>query len=600
MAITYHAGRRIQAISADAVTATNFGTIDTTSSPNNTIITFTKSGTFAPTSAFDVEYLVVAGGGSGGDDSGGGGGAGGFRTDTAHGVTAQSYSITVGDGSTVATDDPNVAGGNGADSIFDTITSTGGGGGASNSDGQAGVFGNGKHGGSGGGAGGGGTNTGVHVVGSGNTPSTTPSQGNNGGLNVSSGSFPNRGGGGGGGAGVVGSPSTGNNGGAGGNGKANPIVGSTSGQLSGGVYYLSGGGGGAGGTAASASGGLGGGGASTTTTSVSGSPNTGGGGGASIAGQPSVSGAGGSGIVIIKFVTSGNTYTIEGVTNAQVGSRFEETDTRKMYHKLYNESDITGANVSLTGLKAYYNFDETSGTLVNHATAVGSTDSLGTDADGTVNGTLVKGVSGKIGTAWSFDGNESNYVDLGASTSQWNFLHNTSSHWTVSWWMKMNVTSPAENQFIFGDHDEAAAADIGFGLVLNDLGTSSHRLQIEFGIATSNPEISSADNFIPKDTTTWYHYIVTGSYSAGQYNIELYRNNANNESLTLTFNANNSNSDRGANIGINGATTNQSLNAKLDELSVWDRILTSSERAELYNSGSGKRVNISTWSEEGT
>ena len=278
--------------------------------------TTTGASTFEVTAGSgDIEYLVVAGGGAGGDDSGGGGGAGGFRTATGYAVTAQNYTVTVGAGSTAVTDNPNIAGGNGDDSSITptsgtTITSTGGGGGASNSDGQAGVYGNGKHGGSGGGAGGGGTNTGVHVVGSGNTPSTTPSQGNNGGLNVSSGSFPNRGGGGGGGAGVVGSPSTGNNGGVGGDGVSSSISGTAT--------YYAGGGGGSGATSASASGGLGGGGASTTTTAISGSPNTGGGGGASIAGVPSVSGAGGSGIVIIRYLNDGSITATGGdsVTNA--------------------------------------------------------------------------------------------------------------------------------------------------------------------------------------------------------------------------------------------------------------------------------------------
>ena len=46
-------------------------------------------------------------------------------------------------------------------------------------------------------------------------------------------------------------------------------------------------------------------------------------------------GAGGSGIVILRFLTSGNTYstsTGDVLSNVQAGSRFEETDTRKIYY----------------------------------------------------------------------------------------------------------------------------------------------------------------------------------------------------------------------------------------------------------------------------
>ena len=90
---------------------------------------FTASGNWtAPTGVTQVEYLVVAGGGSSGWNHGGGGGAGGFRTGTGFSVTAgTNYSITVGAGG-AAQNTTNSAGNNGSDSVFSTITSTGGGG----------------------------------------------------------------------------------------------------------------------------------------------------------------------------------------------------------------------------------------------------------------------------------------------------------------------------------------------------------------------------------------------------------------------------------------------------------------------------------------
>ena len=80
---------------------------------------------------FTVEYLVVAGGGSGGDVSPGyppgGGGAGGLLQGTGFVVsTGTPITVTVGAGGI----DTSGYGNNGGDSVFSTLTATGGGGGA--------------------------------------------------------------------------------------------------------------------------------------------------------------------------------------------------------------------------------------------------------------------------------------------------------------------------------------------------------------------------------------------------------------------------------------------------------------------------------------
>jgi hypothetical protein len=247
------------------------------------IHTFTSDGSFTISSTSanptnnNIDYLVVAGGGGGGYYYGGGGGAGGYREScgTSTGcytvsplaapcgaITAaiQTYPITVGGGGAGR---PSASGGlgtNGANSIFSTITSTGGGAGGGA---VSGVI-SGNSGGSGGGAGG--TSSGGSG-GAGNTPPVSPPQGQPGG-----GSGPNEGAGGGG-ASAAGSGKTG------GNGVQTAITGS-------GVYYA---GGGSGGPDPSPSP-LGGGGK----VDVPGTINTGGGGGGD-------TGNGGPGIVIIRY-----------------------------------------------------------------------------------------------------------------------------------------------------------------------------------------------------------------------------------------------------------------------------------------------------------
>jgi hypothetical protein len=248
------------------------------------IHTFTSDGCFAISSTSvnptnnNIDYLVVAGGAGGGYYYAGGGGAGGYREScgTSTGcytvsplaapcgaITAaiQTYPITVGAGGAGQPSATPGLGTDGSNSIFSTITSTGGGAGGGSSVGVQ----PGNSGGSGGGAGG--TSAGGSG-GAGNTPPVSPPQGQPGGS-----SGPNQGAGGGG-ASAAGSGKTG------GNGVQTAITGS-------GVYYA---GGGSGGPAPSPSP-LGGGGSSP---GIPGTINTGGGGGGD-------SGNGGPGVVIIRY-----------------------------------------------------------------------------------------------------------------------------------------------------------------------------------------------------------------------------------------------------------------------------------------------------------
>ena len=268
------------------------------------IHTFTSPGTFTVTCAGNavgsnsVDYLVVAGGGGGGTGSshGAGGGAGGFRESSgaASGcyttsplgtcvsslpVTAQGYPITVGGGGAGATSTSPKFGADGNNSIFSTITSTGGGAGGGWTDSA------GRPGGSGSGAACSPTPT---AVGAGNTPPVSPPQGNPGGPVNPNGSRM----GGGGGAGEAGNT---DGDGFGGDGVQTAISASA-------TFYA--GGGGAGGSScgnANKPGGDGGGGTgSGTGNGGSGTVNTGGGGGGSYQ-APHTAGSGGSGIVIIRY-----------------------------------------------------------------------------------------------------------------------------------------------------------------------------------------------------------------------------------------------------------------------------------------------------------
>jgi len=283
-----------------------------------------------------VEYLVVAGGGGAGraaavgaKEAAGGGGAGGYRTNytSSAGVStpklsgggaaieaalvlnlSTAYTITVGGGGAAGANqgDPGT---NGSNSVFATISSTGGGRGSIENTAGA----------SGGSSGGSG-------AGSAATTAGTTGQGSAGGGGSTSAAL----GGGGGGAGAVGATAT-SNGGAGGQGNFSDITGT--------AVQRGGGGGGGAVSATGGAGGAGGGGAGYTyqgANGVSGGVNTGGGGGG---GGYGTAGAGGSGVVIIR-IPSANTATFSaGVT---------QTSTTSGGYKIYTVTATSTTSETVT------------------------------------------------------------------------------------------------------------------------------------------------------------------------------------------------------------------------------------------------------------
>ena len=250
---------------------------------------------------YSIDFLVIGGGAAGGTggsaEPAGGGAAGGYRTSTQTASVGTVITVTVGDGGSGSAAS-SVSGNSGSASSISgsgltTISSAGGGGGmggASNAKAASG----------GSGGGGSGLSTG-NLGGDGNTPSTSPSQGNAGGTSFS------LGGGGGGGATAVGTNGTSQQGGTGGNGTSSSITGSA-------VTRAGGGGGGGWTSGTPAAGGSGGGGTGGkfggTLGGTAGTVNTGSGGGGSV--NTAAGGAGGKGVVILSLLTSNYSGTTSG------------------------------------------------------------------------------------------------------------------------------------------------------------------------------------------------------------------------------------------------------------------------------------------------
>ena len=274
----------------------------------------TEAGASAPVPVPDltVDYLVVAGGGGGGY-LGGGGGAGGLRStvDSSGGLqsaetalnlaTSTDYNLSVGAG---GNGDINIDGngGNGSNSVFASITSTGGGGGGSH----------GTNNGASGGSGGGGSSSGVATTGGAavTSPVVQGFAGGNGPGTASS-----YGAGGGGGANSAGGNGTSTSGGNGGSGDSISITNSP-------VTYAGGGGGGSqGGTAGSGGSGGGADGTNDSTTPSNAAANKGGGGGGGgWDGDYGNGSNGGSGVVILRYPDAYDITVGSGLTTGQLNT----------------------------------------------------------------------------------------------------------------------------------------------------------------------------------------------------------------------------------------------------------------------------------------
>jgi len=262
-------------------------------------------------------------------------------------------------------------------------------------------------------------------------------------------------------------------------------------------------------------------------------------------------------------------------TNVQLGSRFEETDTRKIYYA--NRMDTSGC-------KAYYNFEQTSGNLINQATtANGFADGLGSNGDLTTSGSITKNATGKVGTySWNFT-STNGY----AEETTTNALPSTFSAWTLNVWCK-----PA-----------SVRTSYMFGLTNNDGNTNNFQFITTSaggkfqGVVGSNSNQVAIVSTSSYSTSVWQMVTVVydGSLS-GTDRLKLYFNGTSEGTATGTPSASytlNSYPD----VGRQGTSGQPYYTGLVDEASIWNRALTLSEISELYNSGTGKNI-ASFWTEE--
>jgi len=243
----------------------------------------------------------------------------------------------------------------------------------------------------------------------------------------------------------------------------------------------------------------------------------------------------------------------------------------------------SGSGFDLTGLKAYYKFDNdpTASNLINQAEAVGSSVSNGAD----FSNSNVSQVTGLIDYGYDYNLSDGQSEDTGGAGTSWEFMYNTSSGvFSFVGWIKPLTTGRSSNR-IFCD-----CANIGneTGLGIGEHMVAS-REQVFFYLDKTDGDAEwfySALGDYP-DTTTWRMVFVSFDASGGSNNVQISVNGGTKTTHTSTI------------TGISGASFNPmtfgsardppifETDSIFDEWSFWNRVLTDAEITQLYNSGAG-------------
>ena len=235
------------------------------------------------------------------------------------------------------------------------------------------------------------------------------------------------------------------------------------------------------------------------------------------------------------------------------------------------DSEKESIVISLTGLNAYFKFDEASGDLINQASAIGSTDEI--SGNGT-NSNVAPNQTGIIGKSYEYNGS--------SSKTEIDTLIPTSQTGSVFWWFK----TPDGLQVNWGWGDTNADT-----FVFHEGGGTTFTIYTRNG--GSNKWWAKSDT-ISNPYNTWHSACVTHDGTAPL----IYVDGVEGTNFIAAYTSDKTwwvpdfSGIDNFSIGVerrNNLTVNY-YDGEIDELSVWGRALTQAEITTLHNSGNGKAI----------
>jgi len=242
------------------------------------------------------------------------------------------------------------------------------------------------------------------------------------------------------------------------------------------------------------------------------------------------------------------------------------------------------AGFDLTELKAYYPFEEESGDLINEAANAGSINSLGTSADGQLEAGVTQGQSGIIGNSYNFPGDSNGQIQLGTSKSQFNFMHNSvTMTWSVNYWQ--DSTNTATSQAII-QNNVGTTSKVGIDIA-NQGQVSRATASIFRGFLFTSVvgPGNSGSGTLPFDGD-WHMVTVTYDHTLPTDNLKFYVGGVF-TAATTKDGATPSTNNAAVAMELAGFGNLLTYSGNLDEMSIWNRVLSPSEINDLYNNGAG-------------
>lgn len=200
------------------------------------------------------------------------------------------------------------------------------------------------------------------------------------------------------------------------------------------------------------------------------------------------------------------------------------------------------------------------------------------------NGSLVGGdntqdlsESGKINRAMHFDGS-SDYVDISTAPLDKDYA---SAQGSICCWAKNDSSSPAGYQYIIG-RNAAGTNEGDIAIYLND---NTNKIG---GIIESSGSTSSATANSVLSDTNWHHYIFTWSSTQTAFYVDGVKQTTTGAGKTLVANA-----SLGFAIGSrSNAGAIQCWDGLIDDVRIYDHVLSTFEIAFIYNSGNGSEDEV--------
>ena len=277
----------------------------------------------------------------------------------------------------------------------------------------------------------------------------------------------------------------------------------------------------------------------------------------------------------------------DSLTNVPANTRYEETDTRKIYRAGSVEPVF------------HYKFSEASGDVINHGSVASS--------NLTVNSlTRDQSTPSGLGNGMKTPNEDSGYAENTSNINDYKFMHDGTSKWSVSFWLKcydvpQNASGYSTEHLILGN---IWTDDNGIGftirLAMNNSPTSTSKARIQTLIADGDagmPLNDQSPNDMMPDTTDWHFYCVTYDPTLNSNNLTVTRDastsgtgfhqgdyddvaySTSNPTRKTTYMARPTSGGNAYDNGVMGT---------MAQIIIWKgHILTQAEKVSLYASGNG-------------